>query len=156
MKSPNYLIRTNATNIIAYDRDNLRLEIYNFNLELVHSRAIAQGNCFYLNDYDIIFFDEYDSCVLSCYSYKTVQLKSQKICLDKSKLFKLNIELNLDEEESVLRLKLLALNERFIFLQVYVAQRISSILFILNRSDGKSVLRHFRLQNISFLLYYPK
>ena len=26
LKSPNYLIRTNATNIIAYDRDNLRLE----------------------------------------------------------------------------------------------------------------------------------
>ena len=143
LNSPNYLIRANATNIIAYDRDNFRLEIYNFKLELVHTRTLTERNCFYLNDYDIIFYDKYDSCVLSCYNYKTVQFKSHKICLDKSKLFKLSIELNLDEAERNFRLALLALNERFIFIQVYVAQRISSILFILNRSDGNSVLRHF-------------
>ena len=111
-------IKANKTNVILlYTADSL-VEIQNFKLELVHSFKLDSVHySFSVNNYDIGVFSQLDA-KLTIYNYETVRTKRKSMCLSKIVFYFYS---DMDDFATLgvskLRLALLGLNDRFIFVE---------------------------------------
>ena len=152
-----YRFKLNTTNIFVLDSYSYNLEIYDFNLDLVHSIVIYPfSNSFYICNYDLAFFHEpkqnnytfHDilqgkiKSYITMFNYKTAKIKSQNIYLDESHFMKLCQNSSSNQSPSYFFLKFLNFNERFVFLEGYFPGNISlNTIFILNRNDNYNVFK---------------
>ena len=132
-------IRVNAINILAKSRHNLCVDVYNFKLELVHSIRLEQTfHYFEVNNFEIGLGNRTlaDELVITCYNFKTTKSKKNEICINTAKLKE---ELGVGMELCLFGL--LGMNDRFLFLYVYVYSESSlrpSPMFVINRADNES------------------
>lgn len=78
-------VRVNEANIILFNKTERKVEIYDFELEVVHTFAVDQPYTdFKLYGYDIVLFNSKD-VVLTYYNYKTKCLRRSDVYLSKIK-----------------------------------------------------------------------
>jgi hypothetical protein len=158
--SKEYDFKANATNIIAQNRTDAIIEIYNFKLELVHSIKLDWCYTYWkLNNYEIAFaendiddyseyFPEYyqdnvqsdnlHKLTIICYNYQTVHVEKNVI------------EIRLDEngfeqfDESVFLFH--DLNDKFLFItgSLEAKSKYATILCLMNREDGNKLYKYFK------------
>ena len=113
-------VRVNATNIIAYEYHSSLVDIYNFNLELVHSFKL-DNKCakFKLNNYEIAFFDDENSRI-TYYNYRTSKTKKKHYSINQNKIMDLFLDFNFIFYR-ILELPMVIadfdLNDNFIFIE---------------------------------------
>jgi hypothetical protein len=149
-------IYVNKTHIIAYYLYDKLVEIYNFNLELVHSFKVDRDFAeFRLNNYEIAFLNSYKSMSITCYTYKTIRTKANAIFLDKDE-FKRRIDVYFGRWEFFFLL--IELNDKFVFIQVskkfndYNSSNKKALL-ILNREDDYNLYKYFLVDGEWWFLY---
>lgn len=154
-----YDIQVNATNIIALNKTGKLVEIYNFNLELVHSFKVDKKfKYFELNNYEIALYDDDDGIVISCYDYRTVNTKKKEIHLNKNEYYNyLKFDSN---RTSYIDYKLLSLNDKFLFIcgRINIRSSIGGLslnmfLLILNREDNNNIYKKFKVSAYKWNIY---
>ena len=135
--------RVNATNVICCG--GLFVEIYNFNLELVHSFELHKRyDLLKLSNYEIAlssYFAQRGSLRIDCYNYKTVEIKKKNIFLKTRELMKLCGHPYEKNWKTDYWIKFLDLNEEFIFLEGCLFNQHWSTIILLNRSDNNSLFK---------------
>ena len=152
-----YEVQVNATNIVTYNKSNRIVDVYNFELELVHSIKLQREFYnFKLNNYEIALSTGYDAdqLFITCYNYKTAQSKKKDICINTGELKNI---LGADYEEKDL-FELVDLNDRFIFIQGYGScdmthRRITNYVFLLNRHDNNNLFKYLKSDLQSWFIY---
>ena len=159
--SGDFVVKVNATNIIAYKNKLLELEIYNFNLEPVYSFALDQiyhgpfriyKNEIKLNNYVAACYDD-KALTIGCYNFRTNRIKKENMRLDKSQLVAISQRqqpnLNAASEDLFFSI-FLDLNEDFIFIETgFIDAGFEKndfhylTLFVLNRNDNNNVMKYF-------------
>ena len=167
-----YRVLVTATNVIAYNKDNRIVDVYNFNLELVNSIRLDRfyGD-FKLNNYEIALIkrttddddededddDEDDNHItITCYNYKTAPIKKIEIFINTVELKNI---LGIDEFVEKACFELYGLNDRILFFLGFAYSRFTNkidrfALFLLNRYDGNSLFRYIDCYSIDFFLIY--
>jgi len=150
---PSFDIKVNATNIIALKKFDNLVEIYNFNLELVHSFQVfidkyENYDTLILNNYEIAFSDCRNNSI-TCFNYKTFNTKMNKIEFNPKKL---NEQMG-KNPRFVLILGLDSLNEKFLFFSGGHPSKTTGgmspdgltkwLFIILNREDDNNLYKWF-------------
>ena len=113
-------VLVNATNIIVFNQTNRIVQIYNFELKLVHSiRLEGEFSYFVLKNYEIVLGNDLNpsQLAMTCYNYKykRAQSKKKEICINTDELKRiLDFDRTADKEYYFFRF--FGLNDRFILL----------------------------------------
>jgi len=147
-----YFFQVNTTNIFVLEKNSHNIEIYDFNLELVHSIDLDPFyNSFHISNYDLAFLYERqhdeDNSFITVYNYKTAEIKSQTIYLDDRNFMNLCLNSNSNQELNCFELKFLNFNQSIVLLEGNLTEDSLSTLFILNRNDNYNVVKY--LTNIN-------
>ena len=156
-----FSFKVNLTNIITHNETNLSVEVYNFQLELVHSIKLDQyynyNYGFKLNNYEIAFSNStYDGqLIIACYNHKTAQPKKKKISINTDELKRF---LGFEIKEPTYSFYLVDLNDQFLFIDGVAYSRNSNektpyALFVLNRYDGNSLFKYFESHSRAWSIY---
>ena len=137
-----YDVQVNATNIVAYNRADRIVDVYNFNLELVHSIKLERGyfQILKLNNYEIALSNS--ACgyafIITCYNCMTVESKKNEIYINTDQ-FEGLMSINAD----LFWFKLIDLNDRFIFVTGLFLRctrhELPYNIFLLNRYDDNNL-----------------
>ena len=151
-----YDVQVNSTNIVAYNRSNRIVDVYNFKLELIHTIRLERSyDGSKLNNYEIALSGKSDpgQFVIACYNYKTAQPKKKEIWINTDELKRIS-DFGIDEKRCWFQL--VDLNDRFIFIAFYdFRSRFlpNNQIFLLNRHDNNSLVKHFRSEHARWLIY---
>ena len=149
-------VHVNGTNVIAYNRDNRIVDVYNFKLELVHSIKLERKYCddFNLNNYEIALSTSVNfyQFVIACYNYKTTNLKKKEISINKAQLKNI---LDLGMKVANYTFQLVDLTDQFLFIKVHGSCKARSAyhMCLLNRHDNNNLFKYFKSQYGRWLIY---
>ena len=151
----NHDVKVNATNIVVFDSTSRNVEIYNFELELVHSIRLERSyDGLKLNNYEIALSakSDADQFIMACYNYKTAQPKKKEICLNTDQLKRI---MDFGKDEQRFWFQLVDLNDRFIFIEGYgfCKKLYGNYIFLLNRHDNNNLFKYFESRSDDFLIY---
>ena len=138
------LYEKSSTNIIAFHQKEKLIEVYDFDLKLVHrfelTNNLNEEMC--LNEYDLFFFDEANFVVKS-YSYKTIDSKAKCTRLDK-RVFLNDGDNRIKDYLDELFLK--GVDEKYFYfeLDLYKEDEQETIYFVVRRED-LSLVNKFRM-----------
>ena len=155
-----FAFQVNATNIVALNKNNRVVEVYNFKLELVRSIKLDTScDDLKLNNYEIALKNynpaptSSDEVIVACYNYKTLKTKKKQIAL-KYSLFERIMQLR-EINANHRYLKLIGLNDRFLFMGVGYFNR-SDVLFVFDREDDNNLYKYFNSWDKSAYFYYSE
>lgn len=135
-KNDHFDFNINATNIFCLENSNF--QIYNFNLELVHSFNLQTTNSgFEVNSYAIAFY-EHGSSSISLINYKTKALKKEQVLIDKFTLAKLWLPLVSDEHIKDFKMEFMGFSNNHFLVRMRTPEEMCA--FVLDRS-GKCFLK---------------
>ena len=149
-------VHVNATNVIAYNRADLTVDVYNFKLDLVHSIKLERKYCddFNLNNYEIALSTSVNfyQFVIACYNYKTTNLKKKEISINKAQLKNI---LDLGMKVANYTFQLVDLTDQFLFIKVHGSCKTRSAyhMCLLNRHDNNNLFKYFKSQYGRWLIY---
>ena len=145
-----HCIKVNTTNIIVFNRISspairkLMIDVYSFELELVHSFKLNDKFKHYdikLNNYEIVLYKlyGYNGISLSCFNYKNIRFKQRAVHLDtssflnKSSRDRLSTFLEYSQNSKSSSLKLQHLDDEFVYLILTERKVVKSTLLIFDR-----------------------
>ena len=153
-----YGIAANQTNIIAYNRYELLIDIYNFELELTNSFKLDDKIDKYdimLNNYEIVLYKmhEYNGISLSCFNYENSRFEQEHVYLDTSSFIDTPLhELRLTyygipvEDPDTPCLEFQHLNDELVYLYLTENKMRRTTLLIFDRVKYENL---FRIVNLS-------
>jgi hypothetical protein len=131
-------VKVNAAHIFFFDKKNSNVRIFNFNLELVHLFLLDKRyDDFKVNNYEIAFYNQ-EVLKIACYNYETGVLKKKQVFLNRAQFMS-------ESDSSSIRLNLIHLNDKFIFISKNAEMFKPNVLYQLSRDDGNSIIKTFEL-----------